>query len=508
MTTEVRTLLIVDDEAIIRRGIHFHIDWAANGIEVVGEAANGEDGLQKAIKYHPDIIISDIRMPIMNGIVMAEKIRKLLPNTRIIFISGYDDKEYLLGAIKNGAADFVMKSANSGDILQATLRCKERLDAENQEDPTGNASAIMEYCFQNIRLNFMDDIISGKMTQELLLDQAGLLEINLTGPYYFPFLLNAPSDSDVDGMIMSLLFSFNVNSPFLVFKKDAGIIGILNLSSCEIPLEQCQSIMKQFHRTLAGIQMLIPQSAVDAKDISYILGRLLAEKDHLCWHMDEQLVYLNEYPPEQVDLNLLFLLEQEILRAFSHKNYMDVLGKLEQFFSFFQNHHVPLQQYQESMKRIVISVFTISGKYEQAPTYLKTIEERTDTSSIFQTMNDIIREFAPQIPHNTIVKMAIEYIENHYSEQISLNEIARHCCVTPSYISKIFKNDVNIGIVHYIHNIRINKAKELILHSDLKTAEIARAVGYLEYKRFSSYFLKITGMSPREYKSSKERSDT
>ena len=498
------TLMIVDDETIIRRGIHFHINWSSHDIEVVAEAVNGEDGLQKAIKHHPDIIISDIRMPVMNGLIMAERIKELLPDTKIIFISGYDDKEYLLGAIRNGAVDFVMKSANSSDILQAVLKCKEKIDTAFHDDAVSDTSSLMEYCFQNIRVNFMDDIISGKMESGLLLEQAQLLEVNLAGPYYFPLLLHTENGEDVDSLIMSLLFSFSASSPFLVWKKDVGIIGILNLSSNLIPLDQCEAVMDGFIQKHEKAQMLISHRAGTIEDLPYLLGRLVRSKEHLCWHAGEKLILLSEAPPEKVNLDLLMTLEQEILHSFSIHNYIDVFGKLEQFFSFFQQRQVPFCQYRASMERITIGIFSVSGKYEQALPYLSTIRECNDATLIFQKVNEMIQNFSPEIPHNSIVKMALQYIDTHYSEQISLNAIARHCCVTPSYISKIFKNNINIGIVQYIHNLRIEKAKELLLNSDLKVSEIATKVGYMEYKRFSSYFLKITGMSPREYKISQQ----
>ena len=248
----------------------------------------------------------------------------------------------------------------------------------------------------------------------------------------------------------------------------------------------------------------MPHETVGIEDLSYILGRLLAEKEHLYWHPAKKLVWLSETPAETVDLNLLMILEQEILRSFSQSNYMDVLGKLDQYFSFFQQHQVPFGQYKSAMERIIIGVFSISSKYDQALSYLKILEKLTDADEIFRMMNDMIQEFSPQLPHNSIVKMAIEYIEQHYNEQISLNNIAKYCSVSPSYISKIFKSHINIGIVQYIHNIRIENAKQLILNSDLKVSEIAAAVGYLDYKRFSSYFLKITGMSPRDFKLSNQ----
>lgn len=494
------TLLIVDDEAIIRRGIHFHINWSANDIEVVGEAMNGEDGLQKAIKWRPDIIISDIRMPIMNGLQMAEKVKELLPDTKIIFISGYDDKEYLLGAIRGGAADFVMKSANSADILNAVLRCKEKIQAESQLDSTSNVTSMMEYCFQNIRLNFMEDIISGKMEQDIILEQAQLLELNLSGPFYLPFLIHTRESQDIDGIIMSLLFSFSTFSPFLVWRDGLGIIGIINLPSEEIPSDKCQTILKLIKEKDAGSQILTFHEPVTLDDLSYTLSRLVAETEHLCWHTGSDWIFLDKAMPGKVDLNLLLLLEQEVLQSFSRNEYIDVLGKLEQFFSFFQQHHVPLSQYRTSMERIIVGVFSLAGKYEQALPYLDSVSKLTDATEIYEVIVDMIQEFCPQIPHNAIVKMAIEYIETHYNEQIFLNDIAKYCCVTPSYISKIFKNDVSIGIVQYIHNVRIEKAKQLILNSDMKIAEIAAEVGYIDYKRFSAYFLKVTGMSPREYK--------
>lgn len=493
------TLMIVDDESIIRRGIRFHIDWKSHDIEVVGEAGNGEEGLQKAISLKPDIIIADIKMPRMSGIHMAEQIRKLLPRTRIIFLSGYDDKEYLLSAIHNGIHDFVTKSANSNDILQAVLRCRDDINLSREEEKKSDA-LMLEYCFQNIRTGFMNDLIAGSLSTELLLEQAQMLDIPLSGPYYLPFLFYPAANGKLDDTVLSILFHLNIYTPFLACQPDQTVEGILNLPDPEFDDRILETMLAELNRAGDKNQLLIPPAPVSLANVPACFGRLLQFSSQLCWHAEEPVVICPEETFKEVPLDLLFLLEQEIITSFSQKNFVDVLGKAEQFYSFSQNRRVPLLQFKESMKRMTVTAFGISNEYEKAHTIVKAMDESRCVEEIYRLFLEVMENYSPGIPHNTIVRSALSYIEEHYREQIFLKDIATHCYVTPSYISKIFKEDIQIGIVQYIHELRIQKAKELLCSTDKKISEIALYVGYPDYKRFSSYFLKIAGTSPREYR--------
>ena len=193
-------------------------------------------------------------------------------------------------------------------------------------------------------------------------------------------------------------------------------------------------------------------------------------------------------------------METEIIKAYHAKNTTEFIGKMEQIFDFAKQSALPLDQFKESFQRMVISFTGDNSKQEDTYRILSVIDEYSNPEKIYQYILDAFVGEMPKIVHNSIVELARNYIREHYAQNIGLKEIAEYCHVSPSYISKIFKNDIQIGIVQYIHNMRIDKAKELLRNTDMRVTEIAPEVGYSDYKRFSFYFLKIVGVSPRDYR--------
>ena len=123
-------VLIVDDEEEIRQGIIKKIDWETYGFKIVGDAENGEDALEKAEKLQPDIVMTDIKMPFMNGLELGEKLKDLMPSTKIIIFSGSDDFEYAKKAIKINALGYVLKPINSMELIEVLKKLKKQIDEE------------------------------------------------------------------------------------------------------------------------------------------------------------------------------------------------------------------------------------------------------------------------------------------------------------------------------------------------------------------------------------------
>ena len=148
----------------------------------------------------------------------------------------------------------------------------------------------------------------------------------------------------------------------------------------------------------------------------------------------------------------------------------------------------------------MLSCGNINDSQLDAYQILNTIDGYQEPRKIFQSVLDSFTLDMPKIVHSTIVESARSYIQENYAKNIGLKEIADHCHVSSSYISKIFKDDIQIGIVQYIHTVRIEKSKELLRTTNMRVTDIALEVGYSEYKRFSLYFLKYVGISPRDYR--------
>ncbi len=499
-------LMIVDDEAIIRKGIRYYIDWKSYDIEVVGEAADGQSAINAALTLLPDIVVTDIKMPIMNGIEMAKELKKLVPKIKIIILTGYNENEYLMSAIKFGVTDFVLKTANTDDIVAAVLKSKDEIlsTLESQKNNFSN-SKIIEQNFLPIRRNLMSSLVQGTKKPDELLSQAKCLDLVLCGPHYLLFYIKISGTQNIQPLLIMLSFHLDAYSPFIDSDDSGNILGLINVDQKEPNLNVFTKIidkLKEIH--VPKVKLLIAKTADSLENIPNTYQHLMTLSQQSCWNENYSIVVEDESRNHyDLSLNIILMLEDEVIQSFSSRNSLIFLEKASQYYTIMCNNRIVLSQFKESVKRMVTSMYNIMGAYEKAYEVIETIEKSNSVEEIFCNFKQIIDLYAIYMPRSQMIKTALEYIEAHYNEQIQLSQIAARCFVTPSYLSKVFKEEMNIGVVKYIHNLRIKHAKTFLSTTDWKVSDIAIKIGYSDYKRFSAYFLKVTGMSPREYRSEK-----
>ena len=152
-------VLIVDDELLVRTNLRYMLDWEANGFSICGEASNGAEAIKLAQKMSPDIILSDIRMPVMDGLELSHQLKKLYPESILIVLSNYDDFEYVKGTLKNGAIDYILKHNLSISTLSEALHRAKEFASKRREN-----TASKPYSINNLlalRENFLIHLLSG-----------------------------------------------------------------------------------------------------------------------------------------------------------------------------------------------------------------------------------------------------------------------------------------------------------------------------------------------------------
>ena len=495
-------LMIVDDEAIIRKGIHYYIDWKAHDIEVVAEAANGQEGLKLALQQQPDILVTDIKMPVMDGIEMAQRIREVAPDMRIIILTGYNENEYLHSAIKFGVTDFILKTANPADIVNGVLSCKQRI-LEERAKKSRASHEIPENNYHIFRRGLMQDILAGQKSDEDIRLDAARLDVELAGPLYFPFLLNLSDTAAVDAATITLLLQLETYRPFITQDDGAAIAGVLNLPDENAPPQALlETVIKKLQdEKVPHAKLLTGQPVKSFTEVSRQFWQLHAMLPALCWSKDYSVTpAFSLESKDMLPLDIILILENEILQSFTMRNAPDFQEKVGQYYQVAQNNRVPINELKESVKRMVTSMYNIMNAYQSSYESLRMIADAKTVEEVFVPLRDIIQSYAVFTSQSPIVRMAINYIEKNYSQIVSLQDVSNACYVTPSYLSKVFKAEMNMGLLKYIHHYRIQKAKVLLLSTNCRVSEIAAQVGYTDYKHFSAYFLKFVEMSPREYR--------
>ncbi|MGH4037356.1 MAG: response regulator transcription factor [Sphaerochaeta sp.] len=486
------TMMLVDDESIIRKGIRYYINWGLHGINIVGEASNGEEGLRQAIAKKPDIIITDIRMPLMDGLTMSRKIKEVLPNTKILLLSGYDDKEYFLGAIENKIDKYIFKESSADNIVDAVLKLKKEIVSQNsQKEREQEKKELVDNNYTVLYQHLMQDFFNGKMSIDEFDHQAKLLELLYSKGRYTP--IDLMSDRFLDAKKVGRI-SF-------------GLTGFIYLAAVEDRkhlrvLVQCDDVLAfitKLSTLLDTCFISITGDEIEIEDAPDFFARAKVFESSLNWYTLDAIIRL-DYLEKNKSMKHVELLEMEtnILESYysSAPNYKELLNN---HYEISKERLLPLDIYKDSVKRIITPILRNKNQMEDLEFTLNLIDAASNPPEI-KSILETKAVIEQQQCSSPVILNVIKHIENNYSSTLSLNDLAEVGGVSSSYLSKLFKEQTGLNVVEYIRKCRINIAKKLLEETDDRVNEIAEKIGYPNYKRFSSCFLQETGTNPRAYR--------
>jgi len=531
-------IMIVDDEEEIRLGIIKKIDWEANGFVVVGDAENGQDALEKAEKLQPDVIMTDIKMPFMDGLELGKKLVELMPSTKIIVFSGCDDFEYAHKAIKINVVEYVLKPINSIELTEVLVRLKEQLDREYNEKR--NLETLYKYYINSlpvIREQFLVGAIEGKITESQWNEQAENLGIDFKYENFSVALIHADGTINIEEsennmsiqneltltpISIKKIIDENMEKycKFVSFIYSDMVVVIGNLEKKEDILlfikginEVCKIYKRIMNLTIsAGIGYVYNntseirysyRSAQSALDYRFVLGTGKA-------------IYIDDVEPDNsIQLQFDEQEERTMLNAIKISSEDEIAITIENLFKNIEDLLLPFNQYRIYFMEIITSILKL------VQTYNLEIEElfgkNFDCYSFLEGFNSIneVREWLIQkaIKVNIYIKRerinssmlliekAKQYIKDNYSDyDVSVEKLCSELHVSPTYFSTIFKRETGMNFVNYLTTLRLEEAVKLLNTTDDKTYIIAEKVGYPEANYFSYVFKKKFGVSPSKYR--------
>lgn len=505
-------VLIADDEVLVRIGIIHAIDWEKNGFEIVGEALDGESCMKMAEKLQPDLIVLDINMPGMNGIEVMKRLKEKEFGGKVIVLTCYDEFEYVREALRGGASDYVLKSGMSENgLLDAVLRLdygvKERNEPQSEDSLKTEQllrQSIAGYSFGEKReFSFRSSCfccMAGRilnMTEiEKRYEQRGMelfyrslysiLEQALQGYQEYNALLY---DRETVGIFVSFSDTVSTQEMLLRVRRLAGHIHSTMQNYLDLDLDFGVS---GFCYGEEEIRRAWEQSVL-------MLGRGFTEKGSIFYFNDFREVYGKQ---SQI---LQELAETEVSLK---KRVMD--GQTEQIREGMQSY------FEQIRKSRIISSERIRGfcmdmvKLIQARKNdwedqlvleqirkQETLEEME--TCIYAWLDRILPDKGDQNA-NWLVQRACDYIREHYREDISLSGIAKYLQLSESYVSRIFNRGMGMNIPAYVNLVRLERARDLLLHTNKKIYEVALEVGYVSATAFHVAFKKQEGITPIEYR--------
>ena len=541
-------IFLAEDEVIVRETIKRMIPWENLGFELVGEAADGEMALPLLIRQQPDLLITDIKMPFMDGLTLARLAKKEVPGLKVVILSGYDDFNYAKQAINIGVEDYLLKPITKNALIERLTEIRSRYeDEKTQREYYEKFHREMQAYEKNSSRDFFEALVSGSLDMMELYKKAEKLGLDIVAESYNILIFTMNCNEDFSGQregyssweaeSLEMLEKFFTGHPFaMLFRSNVFSYGVLikgEKNSIRENTRICvEEIRKIFDRKednkewfvavgesverLSQIQKSY-HSASRAFSQRYLYdGKVLCYEEMLAMEKKDVTNDDSEYL-QKVDVNAL---NPTILQKFLSN------GLLEETENFVQDYFYAIGQ--EPMESVVFRSYVILNVRFSVLSFLKELGcdtktlEPEDTEKILaesgRNMESTIayaeklvsqaiqlRDRNSGNKNRSILKTAVDFIDQHYMEEdMSLNKAANAANVSANHFSALFSQNMGQTFIEYLTSLRMDKAKEYLRCTGMRSSEIAGEVGYKDAHYFSYLFKKTQGMTPSDYRKARE----
>lgn len=533
-------VFLVEDEMVIRRGIKNSIDWEKEGYIFCGEASDGELAYPMIIKEKPDILITDIRMPFMDGLELCKLVKKELPNIKILILSGYDEFDYAKEAIRLGVTEYLLKPISSGKLLEALNGVSESIRREKEDkDLVRKYMEEMRENTEHEKQKFFEQMIAGNLSMADALETGKKYEMNLSAGMYnlllFRFTLGEENrkSGELLGEAEYAIEKLTERLEY-VFEFQRGVEGwafLLMADNEEQMSERVKELSKDLEEIMKNYSTIayfggIGQPVARLRELEEsfreaeraLAARFTMELNRIISVEDIRMAQ-NVDTLDDIEITSFGEIEKTgtMLEKFLNNGAED---EIDEFVDVYIN-ELP----EENLKSVLMRQYIIMDAYIVMMSFCEKIEgiegemqaqseELKNSMKTSQTLEEIknyirmllkkiigVRDTISGRRYSDIIEIAKDQIRKTYmSDEISLNTIAAEVGMSPSYFSSIFSKEMGKTFVEYLTEIRMDRAKELLMCSSMKTSEIGYEVGYKDPHYFSYIFKKTQNCTPKEFR--------
>lgn len=530
-------VFLVEDEIVLREGIKNNIRWEEEGFEIVGDESDGELAYPMILRERPDILITDIRMPFMDGLELSKLLKKELPQLKIIIISGHSDFGYAQQAIDIGITEYLLKPVTSNKLLAAVKNAAAAIDKERKDKQILEQYQHLVYQKQGEkRKDFFNALVSGKMSLTQIINQEEELGINMVASAFCVLLFQFKVQEDMYEYSNEIVQcetkmqeEIKKYADIKVFERGMDGWAFILLGEND---EQIEALIRKLCHLLAqisgnrvhyfgGIGRIVhrvrdlQQSYLDANR-AYSL-RYFEHGDQFVSYRDVhnikdqigKLVNVSELNLEKLDRGLL----EEFLKRGTIQDVDDFVDRYFDGFDASAMNSTLFRQYIMMDGYSAIMRFLKNLKYskEMIEQSLKHVNDFNEQLSSMEDCRrfykSILREaielrnMSSQKRYSGLIEKAKEYISLRYSmSDLTLDKVASKVNISPNYFSSLFNQETGMTFIEYLTDIRMEKAKEYLRCSGKKITEIGYLVGYLDSHYFSYIFKKTQNCTPSEYR--------
>ena len=523
-------VILVDDEAEVIDIMEAKIRWSELGFEVVGSAKNGVKALELVEKLQPDVVLTDIRMPYMDGLELSRKLNQDYPNIYIILCTGFDEFEYAKEAVHLDIKEYLLKPISAAELSESLMRLKENLDKEREEKL--NIRKLENYFQESLpalQSNLFISLMEGRVSEEDYARFSAAYQVNMKGPLFCCIVFHTSENHVPEGM-NPLLLSMSVEREIrqrLVEKwhcKEFLYLGntvlIMEMGSEEqmVPItDECDRFCRWAYRVMGAVVTAGIGTVCDNLfniNLSYE-GAREAVSYRVLYGTQRAINIREIVPKEQATLSQL---EEgrmhDLFRAIRVGNPEKIEEAVQKEIQKMHKHTVTIGQYHLAAMETVSNFYkfcannsldfneiagNVPNLYEKVP--------QMDESSLTSWMNEMARMISEELKtarnstsHRLVTEAQLLVREKYMDASISLDVVCSILGVSNSYFSSVFKKETGKSFISYLTDYRMDIAEELILSGETKSYKVAEKVGYLDANYFSYVFKKRFGVSPSKYR--------
>ena len=543
-------IFLAEDEVVVRETIKRMIPWEELGFELVGEAADGEMALPLLIRQQPDLLITDIKMPFMDGLTLARLAKKEIPGLKVVILSGYDDFNYAKQAIGIGVEDYLLKPITKNALIERLSEIRSRYEHEKtQKEYYEKFQREMQAYEKNSSRDFFEALVDGSMDMMEVYKRAEKLGLDIVAEAYNVLIFTMNCDEDFSGQrdeyssweaeSLELLENFFAgHSSAMLFRSNIFSYGVLLKGQRETIEENTRACVDEIRKILSRQDgrwewfLAVGQSVERLSQIqkSYHTASRAFSQRYL---YDENILYYDEmetmeHPGGQAETEDNAYLQKVDVNALNPAILQKFLsnGLQEETENFVKDYFYAIGQ--EPMESLVFRNYVILNVRFSVISFIKGLGcdtnemESADTEEVLaesgKNMESAIAYAKKMISqaieirdqnsgnkNRSILKTAVDFIDSHYMEEdISLNTVANVANVSSNHFSALFSQNMGQTFIEYLTTLRMNKAKELLRCTGMRSSEIAGEIGYKDAHYFSYLFKKTQGMTPSDYRKARE----
>lgn len=520
-------LLLLDDEEIVTRGIQKVFDLEKSGFQVVGVFQNPQKALDVLPELQPDLMITDIKMPQMNGLDFATKAKKLLPESEIVILSGYGDFAFAQSAVKIGVSDYLLKPIKKDDFQQMLDAMHAKLEEKkSQKQQADDMALLLQNSYTELKNRFFLSLVEDNMFDEKLyhtLQKHHTMDVfdtdfMLIKVDFDQVCLQGDYMSEIGKLIQDSEEKFSDFGLVEDFLSDESLyFYVYHIESTEYEMIRQEARRLAEEKRRQGIQLVCGISHMHhgIRELfqarNDCIRRIFMQKANIDEHSEANPIKTDEInihmPYEEIEtlFHMITTGEMDGLSVVLHKIFelpQDKITILLLDYSCSVTFLILLRVYQLQFKFKLDQHIVSQRELDLRVLKLEYPSMEIQKNLVEQKLLTVAEQIAAQevAAPSKMIRAALDYINEHFHENISLLDVAENINISKNYLCDIFKKELGVTFINYVTNLRIEKAKEYLTGTDMKMYEVSSAVGYNDYAYFSQIFKKHTGKTLSSYR--------